>query len=190
MRRPDGTIRKTRRCYNEPGHAHALTFSCYQRLQLLNRDRTRLWMVQALELARRRWELELWAYVIMPEHVHVLVYPMLYEYDISKILHGIKMSVARRAIRFLRAQKSPLLKRLEVTSPSGRTEDQFWEQGGGYDRNIYQDKVAVATIDYFHENPVRRGLVEADTDWRWSSARFYAGLDDVVLQMDRPALYP
>ena len=99
-------------------------------------------------------------------------------------------TVARRAIRFRRAQKSPLLERLEVTSPSGRTEHHFWEQGGGYDRNIYQDKVAVTTIDYFHENPARRGFVEADTDWRWSSARFYAGLDDVVLQMDRPALYP
>ncbi len=190
MRKPDGTVRKTRRCYNEPGHAHALTFSCYQRLPLLNTDRARRWTVEALELARHRWQLELWAYVIMPEHLHVLVYPLLAEYDVSRILHTMKLSVSRRAIRFLRRRESPWLKQLEVTWPNGRVEHRFWEQGGGYDRNIYEDRAAVKTIEYFHENPVRRGLVETDTDWRWSSARYYAGLDDVVLRVDRPALYP
>ena len=39
-------------------------------------------------------------------------------------------------------------------------------------------------IDYIHNNPFRRGLVDHPTDWPWSSARFYAGEKDVPLVMD------
>src|SRR5947209_4669551 len=65
--------RKKVRSYNEPGHAHELTFSCFRRLPLLNRDRCRRWFLAALESGRQRRHLALWAYVIMPEHVHVIV---------------------------------------------------------------------------------------------------------------------
>ena len=75
MRQPDGTIRKLRRSVNEPGHAHELTFSCYHNLPLLSNDPTRLWLLDALRQARAKLDLELWAYVIMPEHIHILLLP-------------------------------------------------------------------------------------------------------------------
>jgi len=68
-------LQKRRRRYDEPGQARELTFSCYRRYQFLSRDRTRLWFIQALETARTNWPFDLWAYVIMPEHVHLLIYP-------------------------------------------------------------------------------------------------------------------
>ena len=43
-------------------------------------------------------------------------------------------------------------------------------------------------IDYIHTNPVRRGLVARVEDWEWSSARWYAGLRPVKLQMDEGVL--
>ncbi len=49
----DGRIRKTRERFNEPGHAHELTFSCHRRLPMLSKDRTRVWFVEALDRARR-----------------------------------------------------------------------------------------------------------------------------------------
>ena len=42
-------------------------------------------------------------------------------------------------------------------------------------------------IDYLHNNPVRRGLVGEATDWPWSSARFYAGMNEAALEMDASA---
>ena len=63
-------VRKRRRRYDEPGHARELTFSCYRHFQFLSRDRTRHWFVEALETARKKWAFDLWAYVLMPEHVH------------------------------------------------------------------------------------------------------------------------
>ena len=71
MEDADGKVRKRRISYDEPGHAHELTFSCYGRLPLLSKDRTRLWLIEALDVARQRWAFELWAYVIMPEHAHM-----------------------------------------------------------------------------------------------------------------------
>ena len=59
--------------YDIPGHAHFLTFSCYRRLPLLGKDRSRWWFVQALEKARRRHHFDPWAWVLMPEHVHLLI---------------------------------------------------------------------------------------------------------------------
>lgn len=67
--------RKLRRCSDEPGRAYELTFSCYHRHRFLEKDRTRHWFIDALAEARSVLKFDLWTYVIMPEHVHLLVYP-------------------------------------------------------------------------------------------------------------------
>jgi putative transposase len=64
----------------------------------------------------------------------------------------------------------------------------FWQPGGGYDRNITSTEALRAMIDYIHANPVRRGLVARPEDWEWSSARWYAGLRPVKLEMDDSVL--
>ena len=122
----------------------------------------------------------------MPEHVHALIYPRRDVYDMSSVLQTIKQFVARKATDYLRAHAPEWLQRLKVCRPNGRVEYRFWEQGGGYDRNIFSAKASWASIHYLHDNPVRRGLVEVSSDWKWSSARFYAGLEGVVLDVDAP----
>jgi REP-associated tyrosine transposase len=64
-----------------------------------------------------------------------------------------------------------------------RIRRRFWQPGGGYDRNITSIEALRAMIDYIHANPVRRGLVARPEDWEWSSARWYAGLRPVKLEM-------
>ena len=179
-------VRKTRRSWNEPGHAHFLTFSCYQRLPLLSRDRSREWMIAALAAARRELNIALWAYVIMPEHVHVLLCPLDAEYEMRRILAMLKRPVSGAARAYLeQTEQTHWLKRLTVRYPS-RTVFRFWQAGGGFDNNIFREKTVPAVIDYIHGNPVRRGLVATPTDWEWSSARFWEGRDDVRLMMDQP----
>src|SRR4051812_7218363 len=78
--------RKTKHTYNEPGHAHFLTCSCYQRLPLLSRDRSRLWVIESLEHLREKFDVHLWAYVIMPEHLHILLHPRRLEYRMEHLL--------------------------------------------------------------------------------------------------------
>jgi putative transposase len=177
-------IRKRCRRYDDPGHAHSLTFSCYRRLSLLSKDRTRIWLIDAINEARKVTGFDLWAYVIMPEHVHLLLAPRSPEVRISQILWRIKRPVGRKAIAYLESTSPDWLARLTVTHPDGTQERRFWQVGGGYDRNITEPETAWKTIEYLHLNPVRRGLVDQAEDWEWSSARWYAGLRPVPLEID------
>jgi putative transposase len=176
--------RKTVKSYEEPGHAHELTFSCFRRMPLLNRDRTRQWFIDALDATRKRRNLALWAYVIMPEHVHVLLYPRDVVYKIRHIRTGFKVSVQRKALTYLRDHAPQFLSRLRDEQPNGKVHYRFWQRGGGYDRNVTELSTLLAMIQYIHDNPVRRGLVTRATDWIWSSARFYEGMRDIPLLMD------
>lgn len=176
--------RKTRKAYNEPGHAHFLTFSCYKRYPLLLRDTARSWVIESLESVRKNQNLELWAYVIMPEHVHALINPRDDGYEMRSILAAIKKPVANKARNYLHARREKeWLDKLTVRYPS-REVFRFWQPGGGYDHNIFRDRTVRQVIDYIHENPVRRGLVEDPCEWRWSSAAFWQGATDVPILLD------
>jgi putative transposase len=176
--------RKRCRRYDVPGDAHELTFSCYRRLPLLSRDRTRRWLVEAIGEARLEARFDLWAYVIMPEHVHLLIRPRESRYAVSGVLWRIKRPVGRRAVEHVRAHAPSFLPTLTVTRGDGTRETRFWQSGGGYDRNISEATTMLKVIDYIHLNPVRRGLVERPEEWVWSSARWYAGLRPVPLEID------
>jgi putative transposase len=176
--------RKRVRSYNIPGHAHELTFSCFHRLRLLSRARTCRWFVDSMQAARRDHDLALWAYVIMPEHVHVLVCPRQPAYEVRLIRTALKMPVQRKALKYLRQHAAGFLEQLRDLQPNGEVHHRFWQRGGGYDRNVLEPATALAMIEYIHNNPVRRGLVQKPTDWLWSSSRFYAGETRVPIRMD------
>src|SRR5437773_10780511 len=94
--------RKQGKSYNIPGDAHELTFSCFRRLPLLSKDRSRHWFIEAMESARQRRALAVWAYVVMPEHVHVVVWPRQAVYEMRLIRTALKVPVQRKALAFLR----------------------------------------------------------------------------------------
>ncbi|TWT40568.1 hypothetical protein RAS1_42810 [Phycisphaerae bacterium RAS1] len=179
-------IRKARKAWDEPGHAHFLSYSCYRRLPLLTRDRTRRWVIDAMQSARREHDAPLCAYVIMPEHVHLLLCPRRPRYEMRRILAALKRPVATAAEAYLLERgEAAWLERLTVRYPT-REVFRFWQPGGGFDHNIFQEKTVAAVVENIHANPVRRGLVGCPTDWEWSSARFWEGRRDVLLAMDHP----
>ena len=180
-------IEKRRARYNEPGQPRELTFCCYRRYAFLNRDLTRQWLCQAIDDARANVGFQVWAYVIMPEHVHLLVYPGETPERMSEFLRAIKEPVARKAIAHLKSHAPHWLERVTVREGT-RVRRRFWQPGGGYDRNITSMATLRAIIDYIHANPVRRGLVATAEDWEWSSARWYARFRLVRLEMDRDVL--
>lgn len=189
MRLDNGMIRHLRRGFNDPGHAHEFTFSCYYGYKLLSKDRSREWFIDALDRARRIHDFLLFAYVIMPEHAHVLTLPQRWEYKTSDFLKSAKQGVSRRAMTFLENTRPEWLERLTQRQPGGKVERHFWQPGGGYDRNIVSQEAFLSAIRYIHANPVRRGLVKNPLDWEWSSARWWEGDRDVKLAMDANCLW-
>ncbi len=55
----------------------------------------------------------------------------------------------------------------------GRLAFRFWQEGPGYDRNLFSAQAIEASVVYIHMNPVRRGLRHQATDWKWRSARYH-----------------
>jgi putative transposase len=178
--------RKQKKTYNEPGHAHYLTFSCFDRLPLLGKDRTRNWFLEAIDTARTRHDLMLVAYVIMPEHAHLLVWPRKKEYNISRFLYDVKRPVSIQARQWLETHGGEEWLRRLTVKRGGVDTFRFWLPGGGYDKNIVRREDLWHVAKYIHENPVRRELVPRTTDWAWSSARFWAGDKSAPLQMEFP----
>ena len=180
---------RTRKRYDIPGHAHYLTFSCWRNQAFLSRDRARRWLLEAVDKARQWHPFDLWAWVIMPEHAHLMILPA----DgsaISAILKSIKDPVAKRAVSWVRRHRPEFLRRMLDAQPSGRRSYRFWQPGGGYDRNIWTADRLHEKINYIHANPVRRGLVERPEDWAWSSWRAWEEGVDEPLRIDRESLPP
>ena len=105
----------------------------------------------------------------------------------SRFLQAVKEPPARKALRYLEAHAPQWLSRLTVREGQ-RQRRRFWQPGGGYDRNITSVRTLRAMIAYIHANPVRRGLLTRTQDWEWSSARWYAGLRPVQLEMNQEVL--
>jgi putative transposase len=170
----DQLHRKRIKHFEQERYVHELTFSCFQRRPLLDNDLRRAWFCEELESACERQQFLLLAYVLMPEHVHLLVFPSqsgVGEPLISKLLSHLKIQVSRRVKRDLMATANPLLDELTVRQRPGVMTFRFWQEGPGYDRNLFESKSITAAIDYIHANPVRRGLCNRAIDWPWSSAR-------------------
>src|SRR5580704_4138475 len=143
------STRRHRRTFNEPGHAHALTFSCYHSYHFLAAERTCRWLAGAIDAARKRYKFQLWAYVFMPDHAHLLVFPSREQHNIAAIRKAIKSPVAKRAVRFLEEHEPAWLPR--ITRRRGqKVEHLFWQSGGGYDRNLDEPSTLLANIEYIH----------------------------------------
>ncbi|MFH1111236.1 MAG: transposase [Planctomycetota bacterium] len=166
------THRKLVRHFDEPGQAHELTFSCYRRLPLLETDDRRALLSRSIDSAVCGHGFELIAFIFMPEHVHLIVWPV-GDSTISKLLFALKRPFSYRLKQELETRKDPLLDELTIRERPGKTTFRFWQEGGGYDRNIHNGKTLRQAIEYVHNNPVRRGLCPSPGDYRWSSWKYY-----------------
>jgi putative transposase len=135
--------------YQFAGDLHFITFSCDQRRPYLALPSARCLFEQALERTRIRYELFVIGYVVMPEHVHLLLSEPK-SAPLSKAIHSLKSSVAK----------------LSIQRP-------FWLPRY-YDFNVFTERKRVEKLRYMHRNPVKRDLAEQPENWQWSSSRHYA----------------
>ena len=130
------------------GDLHFVTFGCYHRLGHLSTPEVRDLFEEALGRMSRCYGFDVVGYVVMPEHVHLLVSEPA-EGKFAVGLQALKLSVAKRA-----GQRP------------------FW-QARYYDFNVFTQEKRLETLNYMHWNPVKRGLVEKPEDWLWSSVHYY-----------------
>jgi putative transposase len=165
--------RKRVRHFNEPGHVHELTFSCYLRKPLLTRDGWRRMLSRSIDAAGQNHGFDLVAFVYMPEHVHLLICSRLPTALVEKYLFAVKKPFSFRVKQDLLATGDPLIHELTIAERPGKQTFRFWQEGPGYDRNVTCLEEVRVAADYFHNNPVKRGLCETPDRWKWSSWKHY-----------------
>ena len=162
------------------GHLHFITFSCHRRMPRLMSRHARDVFVRELAKVRKELEFRLIGYVVMPEHVHLLISEPK-KGTPSTVLHKLKLSVARKLRRRRRVLTSA-----QLQLPFEKEElpmRAFW-QARFHDFNVYSPKKKTEKLNYMHANPVRRGLVMHPGDWAWSSWSFYRGGVQYLIAMD------
>ncbi len=142
-------------------------------MHLLTNDTWRYELCRQIDLACTKFDFNLHAFVFMSNHVHLLVYPNQKLPNIGQFLASLKQPFSKYVKQMLVDNNSPLLEKLTVKERPGKYCFRFWQEGGGYDRNLYESTAVEASITYIHMNPVKKDLCLKTTDWKWSSARFY-----------------
>ena len=136
--------------YHESGQTHFVTFCCFRRQALLLSSNAGQVFERALESIRRDYRLRLYGYVVMPEHVHLLLSEPERQ-TLAVAVKSLKQGVARR---------------LGIA-------EHFWQKRY-YDLNVRDHKQFVEKLRYIHRNPVKAGLCSAPEEWPFSSFRHYA----------------
>ena len=170
--------------FNFPNNIHFVTTSCYNRLPLFSSDDMKAIFIQAVIRVRNKYGFKLFGYVIMPEHVHLLIQT---ENDktVSDVMREVKQMCAFNVLQILKRNKTKSLLEKLRKSTGRDTENKysFWKPRF-YDFNIYTVKKFKEKLDYCHKNPVTRGLVNDPSKWRFSSYINYYLNDNSVISID------
>ena len=145
--------------FQQSAQSHFVTFTCYHRRRGFDFPTVCDLFVHVLEQMRCRFDVCIYGYVVMPEHVHLLV---------SEPQRGLLAD----AIHYL---KLSFTKRLGAGV--------FWQKRY-YDRNVRDEREFVKKLRYIHGNPVKRGLVLEPADWKWSSFRHYSLREKGVVEIE------
>jgi putative transposase len=164
--------------YDHLGYARFLTFSCINRQPLFFDAVSRDCFADRMAIAASRLNITVFAWVLMPEHAHLCVASREVGGTRGFVLQ-LKSSTARTILKAWREAGDP---RLAHCTRNGRSV--FWQEGGGYDRTLRDEREIDEKIRYIHHNPVKRGLVSRPTDWRWSSAGWIAGDRSSVVRIE------
>jgi putative transposase len=136
--------------FHESGQTHFITFGCYHRRRSFSAPEAARIFEAALERVRRAFELNVYGYVMMPDHVHILVSEP-QRATLADAIKSLKQGVSRR-----------------LTCESAH----FWQKRY-YDFNIRDSEQFTEKLRYIHRNPVARDLCERPEHWEWSSFNHY-----------------
>jgi putative transposase len=161
------------------GHLHLITFTCYRRLPLLRSVRARNTLIHILGETRDRYGFSLVGYVVMPEHIHLLISEPSRGTP-STVIQVLKQRLSRRLRRRNRNAVGQTRLAFARDDDSHR---RFWQRRF-YDFRVWSLKRRVEKLHYMHMNPLERKLVHHPGDWPWSSFSFYSDFKSGLIRVD------
>lgn len=161
--------------YSDQPYVHFVTFNCDLRRKLFQEDQPKRILLGQLNTQLTRVSAKCVGFVIMPDHVHALLWCEETNQLSSLMQHWKRLS--SHAIRTWYRIQRP--KYFQVAQEMKRV----WTPKY-YDYPIDTESKVNEKLEYMHLNPVRTGLVSNITDWKWSSARWYVFRKSVGIPID------
>jgi putative transposase len=154
---------------------HFITFTCYQRRKFLASVRSKNIAVRILGEVRARFKFQLLGYVLMPDHVHLLISEPTGSTP-AKAMQVFKQRVSRK----LRGLGHKASSQMSFAFPDDEELPlRFWQRRY-FDLNVYSSYKIREKLDYMHANPVKEKLVRHPKDWPWSSWAAYVGREALL----------
>lgn len=176
--------------FDDNSYIHFITTNTYRNYPYFQDEEFSQILLEELRFYSGKLGFTLIGYVIMPSHLHLLLWwdkdeqTML---NISTIMQRVKGATARRIIDLLRGRSEHPLRPLsqsreqmlsatqesvESNAHKRNIKHRLWQRGF-YDFNIYSEETLFQKLDYIHNNPVRAGLAASPGDYKWSSYPLY-----------------
>ena len=173
----------------EQDELHYLTFQIVKWVDIFTRKTYRDIILESLKYCQQHKSLEIYAYVIMSNHIHLLARSG--QGKLSDTVCEFKSYTARSILSAIatesESRKDWMLNLFEFSAKQHKRNEQYqiWTHEN-HAELIYSNKFIDQKTNYIHDNPVRAGIVEKPEDYLYSSARNYAGLSnylDVIVPM-------
>jgi len=183
--------------FNDQNYVHFITTKTFENYPYFRDNKCCLILLGELDFYRKHLEFKVLGYVIMPDHLHCLIFWNVEKYPkltISKIVQGIKSHSAKEISYYLRTgRRKPSLSPYSKGASKGshlpnvyewknigkihtKSNIQIWQKGF-YDFNIYNEKKFYEKLNYIHNNPIVIGLCEKKEGYQWSSCPQIMGID-------------
>jgi putative transposase len=163
--------------FNDNSYAHFITTNTYHHYPYFRDEELCQIIAEELEFYSRKYGFALIGYVIMPDHLHLLVWwdkeekPNL---NISRVMNSIKtMTTKRIKRRLFYSGGVKYMGRLADVGQPTRRPFRLW-QPGFYDFDIYSEAKLLEKLDYMHNNPIAAGVVSSPECYKWSSWRLHS----------------
>lgn len=166
------------------GHIYYVTTNVYNRLPIFTRPSFIIPLLDSLNYYRYQHHCKLLGYVIMPDHIHVILFPI-GESQLGDFMRDFKRFTSGRLVRQVKVEgitewSNAFAKAGEATN---RGENKVW-QDDYWDKNIYSEKFLRQKLNYIHRNPVRANLVAEPDGYPYSSYRNYTKNDHSLIEVD------
>ncbi len=175
----------SQRRYHISGHIYHVTTNIYNRLNLFTNSAYILPLLGSLNFYRHKHQFKLLGYVIMLDHLHLLLWPR-GEAMLDIIMRDFKKFTAVRLIRQAEVEgRADLLEQFAAAGKeTGRGKNKVW-QDSYWDKNIFSERFLRQRLNYIHRNPMRASLVKNAEDYPYSSYRNYALDDHSLIKIDQ-----
>ena len=163
---------------NLPGALHFVTGNCLDRTLVFTEDACCSAFFEELRSLNERWPSKLIAYVLMPDHFHLISNPC--DGRIKEFVGGLKSLSAKGIVTV--SKRFRFLYKDEVGH-------QVWQESFKA-MPLWSGWMIWQKINYIHANPVKAGLVESAKDYPWSSFGSFYSQGDAPIPVDREWFWP